>query len=60
MIGNVVSVLVTIVTRHFQLHTYQRKGASEKVYIRPIEVEYQPPATKVIDGLKQEEYLSKP
>jgi len=32
----------------FQLHTYQRKGASEKVYIRPIEVEYQPPATKVI------------
>ena len=32
----------------FQLHTYQRKGASEKVYVRPIEVEYQPPATKVI------------
>ena len=32
----------------FQLHTYQRKGASEKVYIRPIEVKYQPPATKVI------------
>ena len=32
----------------FQLHTYQRKGASEKVYIRPTEVKYQPPATKVI------------
>ena len=32
----------------FQLHTYQRKGASEKVYVRPTEVEYQPPATRVI------------
>lgn len=30
----------------FQLHTYQRKGASEKVYIRP-EVEYVPTSTKV-------------
>ena len=35
MIGNGVSVLVTIVTQSFQLHTYQRKGASEKVYVRP-------------------------
>ena len=32
----------------FQLHTYQRKGASEKVYVRPTETTYQPPATKVI------------
>ena len=32
----------------FQLHTYQRKGASEKVYVRPTKVEYQPPATRVI------------
>ena len=32
----------------FQLHTYQRKGASEKVYVRPKQVDYQPPATKVI------------
>jgi len=32
----------------FQLHTYQRKGASEKVYVRPTVSVYQPPATKVI------------
>ena len=32
----------------FQLHTYQRKGASEKEYVRPIVSAYQPPATKVI------------
>jgi len=32
----------------FQLHTYQRKGASEKVYVRPTVSAYQPPATKVI------------
>ena len=30
----------------FQLHTYQRKGASEKIYIRP-QVEYKPVKTKV-------------
>ena len=30
----------------FQLHTYQRKGASEKVYIRP-QIEYKPVKTKV-------------
>ena len=35
MIGNVVSVPVTTVILHFNLHTYQRKGASEKVYVRP-------------------------
>ena len=28
----------------FQLHTYQRKGASEKVYVRPAEVVHKPPA----------------
>jgi twinkle protein len=33
----------------FQLHTYQRKGASEKVYVRPIEVERTPPASKVVE-----------
>jgi len=32
----------------FQLHTYQRKGASEKVYVRPTVSTYKPPATKVI------------
>ena len=32
----------------FQLHTYQRKGASEKVYVRPTASAYQPPATRVI------------
>jgi len=32
----------------FQLHTYQRKGASEKVYVRPTMSAYQPPATRVI------------
>ena len=30
----------------FQLHTYQRKGASEKVYARP-QVEFNPTSTKV-------------
>ena len=33
----------------FQLHTYQRKGASEKVYIRPREVKRTPPASKVVE-----------
>ncbi len=32
----------------FQLHTYQRKGASEKEYVRPTVSAYQQPATKVI------------
>jgi len=30
----------------FQLHTYQRKGASEKIYVRP-HVEYKEPSSKV-------------
>ena len=33
----------------FQLHTYQRKGASEKVYMRPETVEYKAPSSKVVD-----------
>jgi len=36
----------------FQLHTYQRKGASEKVYVRPEEVEHKPPASKVVEWFK--------
>jgi twinkle protein len=33
----------------FQLHTYERKGGSEKVYIRPETVEIKPPASKVVE-----------
>ena len=33
----------------FQLHTYQRKGASEKVYVRPAEVERTPPTSKIVE-----------
>ncbi len=33
----------------FQLHTYQRKGASEKVYIRPNEYIYKLLQSKVVD-----------
>ena len=36
----------------FQLHTYQRKGASEKVYVRPVEVVHKPPASKVVEWFK--------
>ena len=36
----------------FQLHTYQRKGASEKVYVRPAEVKHKPPASKVVEWFK--------
>ena len=36
----------------FQLHTYQRKGASEKVYVRPESIEIKPPASKVIEWFK--------
>ena len=46
----------------FQLHTYQRKGASEKVYVRPTEVKHNPPASKVVEwfntrGISQETLL---
>ena len=33
----------------FQLHTYERKGGSEKVYVRPETVEIKPPASKVVE-----------
>ena len=36
----------------FQLHTYQRKGASEKVYVRPEQVEYKAPDSKVVEWFK--------
>ena len=36
----------------FQLHTYQRKGASEKVYVRPTEVEHKAPTSKVVEWFK--------
>ena len=36
----------------FQLHTYQRKGASEKIYARP-QVEYNPTSTKVEEWFEQ-------
>ena len=43
----------------FQLHTYQRKGASEKVYVRPtVKVDVDKPefvSDKVIECLKQGE-----
>ena len=32
----------------FQLHTYQRKGSSEKVYVRPEVVKIKPPTSKVV------------
>jgi len=36
----------------FQLHTYQRKGASEKIYTRP-HVEFKPTSTKVEEWFEQ-------
>ena len=36
----------------FQLHTYQRKGASEKIYTRP-QVEFKPTSTKVEKWFEQ-------
>ena len=36
----------------FQLHTYQRKGASEKIYTRP-QVEFNPTSTKVEEWFEQ-------
>ena len=32
----------------FQLHTYQRKGSSEKVYVRPEVVKIKPPTSKIV------------
>ena len=36
----------------FQLHTYQSKGASEKVYVRP-DVQYKETSTKVEEWFKK-------
>jgi len=36
----------------FQLHTYQRKGASEKVYVRPEEAKINPPTSKIVEWFK--------
>jgi twinkle protein len=37
----------------FQLHTYKRKGASEKVYVRPAEqVNVTAPSTKIVEWFK--------
>jgi protein-arginine kinase activator protein McsA len=42
----------------FQLHTYQRKGASERVYVRP-NVKIKKQIQKLKSGLKQEVYQNK-
>jgi len=36
----------------FQLHTYQRKGASEKVYVRPEVTKYLPVENKAVEWFK--------
>jgi twinkle protein len=36
----------------FQLHTYQRKGASEKTYIRPEGIQSKEPSSKIIEWFK--------
>ena len=36
----------------FQLHTYQRKGASEKAYIRPEAIALKKPSSKVVEWFK--------
>jgi len=36
-------------SKTFQLHTYKRKGSSEKVYTRPPEIVASPPSSKVAD-----------
>ena len=36
-------------SKTFQLHTYKRKGASEKVYIRPEAIAVTPPSSKVVE-----------
>ena len=36
----------------FQLHSYQRKGASEKVYVRPEEAKINPPTSKIVEWFK--------
>lgn len=36
-------------SKTFQLHTYKRKGASEKVYVRPEIIAVTPPSSKVVE-----------
>lgn len=36
-------------SKTFQLHTYKRKGASEKVYVRPEVIAVTPPSSKVVE-----------
>ena len=36
----------------FQLHTYQRKGASERTYIRPEGIQSKEPSSKIIEWFK--------
>ena len=36
----------------FQLHSYQRKGASEKIYVRPEEAKINPPTSKIVEWFK--------
>ena len=38
--------------KSFQLHTYQRKGASERVYVRPEPIEINPVGTKIVEWFK--------
>ncbi len=38
--------------KSFQLHTYQRKGKAEKVYVKPKESVMKPPGTKVEEWFK--------
>ena len=36
----------------FQLHTYQRKGTSDREYVRPVAQELTVPSSKVVDWFK--------
>jgi twinkle protein len=36
-------------SKTFQLHTYKRKGASEKIYVRPEVIAVTPPSSKVVE-----------
>jgi twinkle protein len=38
--------------KSFQLHTYQRKGKAEKVYIKPERYKFEEPGMKVEDWFK--------
>ena len=36
----------------FQMHTYKRKGESEKIYVKPTTYKVEEPSTKVVDWFK--------